>query len=57
MTERGYMVEVQPDFLEQQSKAKPIQAVAELIWKAPDPAKGKPLSRSPLHMARVSNSG
>ena len=32
MTEHSYTVEVQPDFLERQSKAKPVQAVAELIW-------------------------
>lgn len=36
MAERRYTVEVQPDFLERQSKAKPIQAVAELIWNALD---------------------
>ena len=36
MAERRYTVEVQPDFLERQSKAKPIQAVAELIWNGLD---------------------
>ena len=36
MTEHSYTVEVQPDFLERQSKAKPIQAVAELIWNGLD---------------------
>ena len=36
MTEHSYTVEIQPDFLERQSKAKPIQAVAELIWNALD---------------------
>ncbi len=36
MAERSYTVEVQPDFLERQSKAKPIQAVAELIWNSLD---------------------
>jgi hypothetical protein len=34
MTE--YAVEVQPDFLERQAKAKPIAAVAELIWNGLD---------------------
>lgn len=32
MTEHSYTVEVQPDFLERQAKAKPVQAVAELVW-------------------------
>ncbi len=36
MTERRYTVEVQPDFLERQSKAKPVQAVAELVWNSLD---------------------
>lgn len=36
MTEYSYTVEVQPDFLERQSKAKPVQAVAELIWNGLD---------------------
>ena len=36
MTEHSYTVEVQPDFLERQSKAKPVQAVAELIWNGLD---------------------
>ena len=36
MTEHSYTVEVQADFLERQSKAKPIQAVAELIWNGLD---------------------
>ncbi len=36
MTEYSYTVEVQPDFLERQSKARPIQAVAELIWNGLD---------------------
>ena len=36
MTEHSYTVEVQPDFLERQSKARPIQAVAELIWNGLD---------------------
>src|SRR5437588_409737 len=31
-----YSVEIQPDFLERQSKAHPIAAVAELIWNALD---------------------
>ena len=31
MTEHSYTVEVQADFLERQTKAKPVQAVAELI--------------------------
>ena len=36
MTEHRYTVEVQPDFLERQSKAKPVQAVAELVWNGLD---------------------
>ncbi len=31
-----YTIEIQPDFLERQSKAQPIQAVAELIWNGLD---------------------
>jgi hypothetical protein len=31
-----YSVEVQPDFLERQSKAQPVAAVAELVWNALD---------------------
>ena len=36
MTEHRYTVEVQPDFLERQSKARPVQAVAELVWNGLD---------------------
>ena len=36
MAEHLYSVEVQPDFLERQAKARPIQAVAELIWNSLD---------------------
>lgn len=36
MTEHSYTVEVQPDFLERQTKANPVQAVAELIWNGLD---------------------
>ncbi len=36
MTEQSYTVEVQPDFIERQSKAKPVQAIAELIWNGLD---------------------
>lgn len=36
MTERTYTVEVQGDFLEQQAQARPLLAVAELIWNAFD---------------------
>ena len=36
MTEHRYTVEVQPDFLERQSKATPVQAVAELVWNGLD---------------------
>lgn len=36
MTETSYFIEVQPDFLERQSKANPVQAVAELIWNGLD---------------------
>ena len=36
MTEHSYTVEVQADFLERQAKAKPVQAVAELIWNGLD---------------------
>ena len=35
-TERSYTVEVQPDFIERQTKARPIRAVAELIWNSLD---------------------
>jgi sensor histidine kinase regulating citrate/malate metabolism len=31
-----YSVEIQPDFLERQTKAQPIAAVAELIWNGLD---------------------
>ena len=31
-----YSVEVKPDFLERQAKAKPIQALSELVWNALD---------------------
>jgi hypothetical protein len=30
-------VEVRPDFLERQSRAQPVQALAELIWNSLDP--------------------
>ena len=36
ITEHSYTVEVQPDFLEKQSKAKPVHAVAELVWNGLD---------------------
>lgn len=36
MTDHSYLVEVQPDFLERQCQAKPVQAVAELIWNGLD---------------------
>ena len=36
MTDRSYTVEVQADFLERQAKAKPLQAVSELIWNGLD---------------------
>lgn len=36
MTEHRYTIEVQSDFLERQAKARPIQAVAELIWNGLD---------------------
>ena len=36
MTGHRYTVEVQADFLERQTKAKPVQAVAELIWNGLD---------------------
>ena len=36
MNEQSYTIEVQSDFLERQSKATPIQAVAELIWNGLD---------------------
>ena len=36
MTEHSYTVEVQADFLERQAKARPVQAVAELIWNGLD---------------------
>ena len=31
-----YPVEIQPDFLERQAKARPVQAIAELIWNGLD---------------------
>ena len=36
MTEHSYTIEIQPDFLERQSKARPVQAVAELVWNGLD---------------------
>lgn len=36
MTEHSYTIEVQSDFLERQAKARPVQAVAELIWNGLD---------------------
>ena len=36
MATHRFTVEVQPDFLERQAKATPVQAVAELIWNALD---------------------
>lgn len=36
MPAKTYTVEVQPDFIERQAKAKPCQAVAELIWNGLD---------------------
>lgn len=36
MTDHSYFVEVQPDFLERQCQAKPVQAIAELIWNGLD---------------------
>ena len=35
MTEHSYTIEVQPDFIERQAKAKPVPAVTELIWNSP----------------------
>lgn len=36
MSDHSYPVEVQADFIERQAKAKPVQAVAELIWNGLD---------------------
>ena len=36
MNVKKYRVEVQPDFIEQQAKASPVQAVAELVWNGLD---------------------
>lgn len=36
MSVHEYHVEVRPDFLERQTKAQPVQALAELIWNALD---------------------
>ena len=36
MTEHSYTVEVQADFIERQAKAKPVPAVAEMIWNGLD---------------------
>jgi hypothetical protein len=33
---KTFTVEVQPDFLEREAEAKPVQAVAELIWNSAD---------------------
>lgn len=35
-TRHSYTVEVQPDFLQRQTKARPIRAVAELVWNGLD---------------------
>lgn len=36
MNVNKYKVEVQPDFIECQAKANPVQAVAELVWNGLD---------------------
>lgn len=36
MADKTFQIEVQPDFLERQAKAKPVQAVAEFIWNGLD---------------------
>lgn len=36
MREHSYTIEVQADFLERQAKAKPLHAVAELVWNGLD---------------------
>ena len=36
MTEQSYTIEAQPDFIERQAKAKPVPAVAQLIWNSLD---------------------
>jgi Histidine kinase-, DNA gyrase B-, and HSP90-like ATPase len=36
MSVKTFTVEVQPDFLEREAEAKPVQAVAELIWNSAD---------------------
>ena len=36
MSQQQYPVEVQPDFLEKITRAKPVQALAELIWNGLD---------------------
>lgn len=36
MADHAYPVEVQSDFLEKITKAKPVQALAELVWNGLD---------------------
>jgi len=36
MTENKYHLDVQPDFVERQSAAKPLQALCEFVWNALD---------------------
>ena len=36
MAEHSYTVEVQPDFIERQTRSNPVQAVAEMIWNGLD---------------------
>lgn len=55
-TERSYTVEVQPDFLQRQAKARPIRAVAELVWNGLDADASRVevrLFRSELGMTKI----
>ena len=56
MAEHSYTVEVQADFLERQAKARPVQAVAELIWNGLDADATRVdvhIDRNDLGMTRV----
>ena len=55
-TEHSYTVEVQPDFLKRQTTARPIRAVAELVWNSLDADATRVevrLDRGELGMAKV----
>ena len=41
MALQSFTVEVQPDFIERQAKARPIDALAEIIWNGLDADAGR----------------